>query len=174
MNRRAFLAGSVAMLGMPIMTEALQPPKVARVGYLAAVSAAADAPRAEAFRQGLRDLGYVEGQVITIAYRYEASNFERLPELAAELLRFKIDVLVTVTTNAAIAGKNAAGPVPLVFMGVTDPVGAGLVESLPRPGGNRTGITNIASVLTAKRLELLKEVLPKLSRVAVLWDPQGP
>ena len=173
MNRRTFLFGSVAMLAAPDVA-AQQAQKVARVGYLAAVSSAADAPRAEAFRQGLRDLGYIEGQNISIAYRYEASNFERLPELAAELVRLKIDVLVTVTTNAAIAGKNAAGTVPLVFMGVTDPVAAGLVESLARPGGNRTGITNIASALTAKRLELLKEVLPKLSRVAVLWDPHGP
>jgi putative tryptophan/tyrosine transport system substrate-binding protein len=158
----------------PLAAEAQHAGKVARVSYLAAVSAAADAPRAEAFRQELRDLGYVEGQNINIAYRYEPSMFERLPELAAELVRLKIDVLVTVTTNAAIAGKNAAGTVPLVFMGVTDPVAAGLVESLARPGGNRTGVTNIASVLTAKRLGLLKEVLPKLSRVAVLWDPHGP
>jgi putative tryptophan/tyrosine transport system substrate-binding protein len=164
----------LGLLAAPLAAEAQQAGNVARVGYLAAVSAAADAPRAEAFRQGLRDLGYVEGQNINIAYRYEPSMFERLPELAAELVRLKIDVLVTVTTNAAIAGKNAAGTVPLVFMGVTDPVAAGLVESLARPGGNRTGITNIASVLTAKRLGLLKEVLPKLSRVAVLWDPHGP
>jgi putative tryptophan/tyrosine transport system substrate-binding protein len=90
------------------------------------------------------------------------------------LLRLKIDALVTVTTNAAVAGKNAAGTVPLVFMGVTDPVAAGLVESLARPGGNRTGITNMASALTAKRLELLKQIVPKLNRLAVLWDPQGP
>jgi putative tryptophan/tyrosine transport system substrate-binding protein len=165
---------ALSLLAAPVAADAQQAGKVARVGYLAAVSAAADAPRAEAFRQELRDLGYVEGQNINIAYRYEPSMFERLPELAAELVRLKIDVLVTVTTNAAIAGKNAAGTVPLVFMGVTDPVAAGLVESLARPGGNRTGITNIASVLTAKRLGLLKEVLPKLSRVAVLWDPHGP
>ena len=170
----ALLPFVLALLVVLPVAQAQQAKKVAHVGYLAAVSAAADAPRAEAFRQGLRDLGYIEGQNITIEYRYEARTFERLPELAAELVRLKIDVLVTVTTNAAIAGKNAAGTVPLVFMGVTDPVGAGLVESLARPGGNRTGITNIASALTAKRLELLKEVVPKLSRVAVLWDPHGP
>jgi ABC-type uncharacterized transport system substrate-binding protein len=173
MDRRAFLGQLAGLLAAPLAAEAQQP-KVARVGYLAAVSAAADAPRANAFRQALRDLGYVERQNLTIEYRYEASKFDRLPELAAELVRLKIDVLVTVTTNAAIAGKNAAGAVPLVFMGVTDPVGAGLVESLARPGGNRTGITNIASALTAKRLELLKEIVPKLSRLAVLWDPNGP
>ena len=174
MNRREFLVGLGTVLATPHAAAPQEVKKLARVGYLAAVSAAADAPRAEAFRQGLRDLGYIEGQNINVLYRYEASAFERLPELAAELLRLKIDVLVTVTTNAAIAGKNVAGTVPLVFMGVTDPVAAGLVESLARPGGNRTGITNMASALTAKRLELLKQIVPKLHRLAVLWDPQGP
>ena len=167
-----FAASSLLLLALVV--EAQEAKKVARVGYLAAVSAAADAPRAEAFRQGLRELGYIEGQNLSIAFRYESTMFDRLPELAAELVRLKIDVLVTVTTNAAIAGKNAAGAVPIVFMGVTDPVGAGLVDSLPRPGGTRTGITNMAAALTAKRLQLLKEVLPRLSRLAVLWDPNGP
>jgi ABC-type uncharacterized transport system substrate-binding protein len=136
------------LLAAPLAVQAQQA-KVAHVGYLAAVSAAADAPRANAFRQGLRDLGYVEGQNLTIEYRYEASKFDRLPELAAELVRLKIDVLVTVTTNAAITGKNAAGAVPLVFMGVTDPVGAGLVESLARPGGNRTQAASASSAARA-------------------------
>jgi putative ABC transport system substrate-binding protein len=98
----------------------------------------------------------------------------RLPELAAELVGQKPDVLVAVTTNAALAVKKATAAIPIVFMGVTDPVTAGLVESLPRPGGNTTGITNIAAILTGKRLELLKETIPKVSRVAVLWDPQAP
>jgi len=153
--------------------EAQQPKKVTRVGYLAAVSASADAPRLEAFRQGLRDLGYVEGQNVTIDFRH-TDKFERLPDLAADLVRLKIDVLVAVTTNAALAAKNATNTIPIVFMGVTDPVVAGLVDSLARPGGNSTGITNIAAILTGKRLELLKETVPKLSRVAVLWDPQAP
>ena len=170
----ALLPFVLALLVVLPVAQAQQAKKVAHVGYLAAVSAAADAPRAEAFRQGLRDLGYIEGQNITIEYRYEARTFERLPELAAELVRLKIDVLVTVTTNAAIAGKNAAGTVPLVFMGVTDPVGAGLVESLARPGGNRTGITNIASALTAKRLELLKrsrsQAVPGRRLVGSTWS----
>ena len=144
------------------------------VGYLAAVSAAADAPRLEAFRQGLRDLGYIEGQNLIIEYRHEGSGFERLPELAAELVGHKPDVLVAVTTNAAQAAKQATTTIPIVFMGVTDPVTAGLVESLARPGGNTTGITNMAAILTSKRLELFKETLPKLSRVAVLWDPHAP
>jgi putative ABC transport system substrate-binding protein len=160
------LAGAVA--------QAQQPKKLARIGYLAAVSASADAPRLEAFRQGLRDLGHIEGQNIVIEYRHEARGFERLPELAAELVAQKPDVLVAVTTNAALAVKKTTGTIPIVFMGVTDPVTAGLVESLPRPGGNTTGITNIAAILTGKRLELLKETIPKVSRVAVLWDPQAP
>jgi putative tryptophan/tyrosine transport system substrate-binding protein len=148
--------------------------KIPRIGYLAAVSPAADAPRKDAFRQGLRDLGYIEGENIFIEYRHEDQNFERLPELAAELVRLKTDVFVTVTTNAALAARNANKSIPHVFMGVTDPVAAGLVDSLPRPRGNSTGITNMAAILSGKRLELLKEIIPKLSRVAVLWDPQAP
>jgi putative ABC transport system substrate-binding protein len=141
---------------------------------LAAVSASADAPRLEAFRQGLRDLGYIEGQNIIIEYRHEGLGFERLPNLAAELVRLNIDVLVAVTTNAALAAKKAAGTIPIVFMGITDPIAAGLVESLARPGGNSTGVTNMAAILTGKRLEFLKNAIPKVSRVAVLWDPQAP
>ena len=151
-----------------------QSKKIPRIGYLGAASASADAPRAEAFRQGLRDLGYIEGRNIIIDYRYEERAFERLPNMAAELVSLKIDVFVTVTTNAALAAKNATRTIPIVFLGVTDPVAAGLVDSLAHPGGNRTGITNMASVLTGKRLELIKETIPKLSRVAVLWDPQAP
>ncbi len=166
------LCALLLALGVPV--DAQQPKKISRVGYLAAVSAAADAPRLEAFRQGLRDLGYIEGQNLIIEYRHEGSGFERLPELAAELVGQKPDVLVAVTTNAAQAAKQATTTIPLVFMGVTDPVTAGLVESLARPGGNTTGITNMAAILTGKRLELLKETIPQVSRVAVLWDPQSP
>jgi putative ABC transport system substrate-binding protein len=154
--------------------QAPQPKKIPRVGYLAAVSAAADAPRLEAFRQGLRDLGYIEGQNILIDYRHESGGFELLPDLAAELIRLNIDVLVAVTTNAALAAQKTTRTVPIVFMGVTDPITAGLVDSLARPGRNSTGITNMAAILTGKRLELLKETIPKVRRVAVLWDPQAP
>jgi len=148
--------------------------KIPRIGYLAAVSATADAPRLAAFRQGLRELGYVEGQTIQIEYRHESDDLKRLPEHAAELVRMNIDLLVAVTSNAAVAAKKSTSTVPIVFMGVTDPIATGLAESLARPGGNITGITNVAAVLTGKRLELLKEVLPKLTRVAVLWDPKAP
>ena len=171
--RVLFSAGAL-LLTLGMSAEAQPPKKVSRVGYIAAVSATADAPRLEAFRQGLRELGYVEGQNIVIEYRHEAGGFERLPELVAELIRQKPDVLVAVTTNAALATRRATTTIPIVFMGVTDPVTAGLVDSLSRPGGNTTGITNIAAILTGKRLELLKETIPALSRVAVLWDPQAP
>jgi len=153
---------------------AAEQPKIPHVGYLAAVSASADAPRLEAFRQGLRELGYIEGQNILIEYRHESRGFDPLPALAAELLRLKINVLVAVTTNAALAAKKSTSTVPIVFMGVTDPISAGLAETLARPGGNSTGITNMAATLTGKRLELLKETFPKTHRVAVLWDPQAP
>jgi len=148
--------------------------KIPRIGYLAAVSAAADAPRLEAFRQEFRELGYVEGQNLLVDYRHLDRDFDRLPALAAELVAGKIDVLVAVTTNAALAAKGAAGTIPVVFMGVTDPIAAGLVQSLPRPGANVTGITNMAATLAGKRLELLQDTLPKVTRVAVLWDPKAP
>jgi putative ABC transport system substrate-binding protein len=154
--------------------QAQQKKRIPRIGYLAAVSATADAPRMQAFRQGLRDLGYVEGQNIIIDYRHLDRDFEQLPGLAAELLASNIDVLVAVTTNAALAAKRSTTTIPVVFMGVTDPIAAGLAESLARPGGNSTGITNMAAILTGKRLELLKEALPKVTRVAVLWDPKAP
>jgi putative ABC transport system substrate-binding protein len=166
------LCALLLALGIPV--EAQQPKKIARLGYLAAVSAAADAPRLEAFRQGLRDLGYIEGQNLFIEFRHEGGGFGRLPELAAELVGQKPDVLVAVTTNAAQAAKKATTTIPIVFMGVTDPVTTGLVDSLAQPGGNITGITNMAAILTSKRLELFKETLPTVSRVAVLWDPQAP
>ncbi|MEJ8824760.1 ABC transporter substrate-binding protein [Variovorax humicola] len=158
----------------PLVGAQAQPRKIPRIGYLAAVSATADAPRLEAFRQGLRELGYVEGQSIQIDYRHESLDLQRLPALAAELVRKDVDVLVAVTSNAAVAAKKTTSTIPIVFMGVTDPIGAGLAESLARPGGNTTGITNVAGALAGKRLELLKELNPAVSRVAVLWDPRAP
>src|SRR5207342_3063749 len=129
---RALFSLGALLLALALPVDAQPPRKMSRVGYLAAVSAAADAPRLEAFRQGLRDLGYVEGQNIVIEYRHEGGGFERLPDLAAELVRQKPDVLVAVTTNAALAVRRATTTIPIVFMGVTDPVTAGLVESLVR------------------------------------------
>jgi putative ABC transport system substrate-binding protein len=170
--RRLFLGALLCALASSVAAQPTK--KVPRIGYLAAVSASADAPRLAAFRQGLRELGYVEGQTIQIDYRHESLDLQRLPEHAAELVRMNIDVLVAVTSNAAVAAKKTTATVPIVFMGVTDPIATGLAESLARPGGNATGITNVAADLAGKRLELLKEVLPTTTRVAVLWDPKAP
>jgi putative ABC transport system substrate-binding protein len=169
---RATIVLAIALAAAPV---AAQAPKVLRIGYLAAVSLSADTPRLQAFRQGLRELGYVEGRDVIIDYRHEDRSLDRLPALAAELVAMKPDVLVGVTTNAALAVKEAAGTLPVVFMGVTDPVSAGLVASLGHPGGNATGVTNMAAVLTGKRLEYLKATLPPgMTHIAVLWDPQAP
>ncbi|HXK30570.1 MAG TPA: ABC transporter substrate-binding protein [Candidatus Binatia bacterium] len=174
--KKAFvgLALSAVLLALSFPSEAQQPAKIQRIGYLTANSAAAEQVRLEPFRQGLRARGYVERQNIAIEYRYTDGKYELLPEFAAELVRLKVDVLVAVTTNAALAAKNATSTIPIVFLGVSDPIAAGLIDSLPHPGGNITGLTNIAPVLSGKRLELIKETVPKLSRVAVLWDPKNP
>lgn len=172
---RLFAASLIVGLALTSAVALAQPaPKIPRVGYLAAVSLSADTPRLQAFKQGLRELGYIEGTNIIVDYRHEDRSLDRLPALAAELLVLKPDVLVGVTTNAAIAAKKVAGTLPVVFMGVTDPVGAGLVQSLAHPGGNATGVTNMAAILTGKRLEYLKATLPGVTRIAVLWDPKAP
>jgi putative tryptophan/tyrosine transport system substrate-binding protein len=168
------ICGAVLVLTAFASTHVMRSNKVRRIGYLAAVSVAADTPRLEAFRQGMRGLGYVEGQNIIIDYRHESADFSRLSDHAAELVRLKAELIVTVTTNAALAAKKTIGALPMVFMGVTDPVAAGLVHSLAQPGANRTGVTNMAAILTGKRLELLKEILPGARRIAVLWDPEAP
>ncbi len=174
MKRKITVLALCAMLfAFSFPATAQQPKKVPRVGYLAAVSASADAPRLEAFGKVCVISAILRDRTSPLIPDMR-SKFDRLPDLASELVHLKIDVLVAVTTNAALAAKNATKTIPIVFMGVTDPVVAGLVESLARPGGNSTGITNIAAILTGKRLELLKETVPKLSRVAVLWDPQAP
>ena len=158
------------VLGLP--GQAQPNARIARLGVLEANSAAVGARRIEALRQGLRDLGHVEGQNTTIEYRYADGKLDRIPGLAAELVQLKVDVLVVSSTPGALAAKNATKTIPIVFFGVTDPVGAGLVPSLARPAENITGLTNVAAVLSGKRLELLKETVPKISRVAVLWDPK--
>ena len=175
MSRKVFALYCLLMTVLPMtgLTEAQQP-KVRRLGYLTANSAAVEKPRLEPFLQALRALGYVEGQNLLIEYRFTDGKFDRLPEIAAALVKSKINVLIANTTNAAVAAKNATRDLPVLFIGVSDPVGAGLIDSLPHPGGNITGLTNIAPALAGKRLELLKEIAPRLSRVAVLWDPKNP
>jgi putative ABC transport system substrate-binding protein len=154
------------------VVEAQQPAKIPKIGWLAAT--ATSATGLEWLQRELRKLGYVEGKNIAFESRHAEDNFDRLPALADELVRLKVDVLVTPSTPAAQAAKNATKTIPVVFLGVSDPVVAGLVDSLARPGGNVTGFSNIAPVLAGKRLELLKETVPKLTRVAVLWDPKAP
>jgi ABC-type uncharacterized transport system substrate-binding protein len=168
------LALGAVLFALSFPAHAQQPAKAPRIGLLAGSSSSGESPRVEAFRQGLRDLGHVEGKNIAIEYRYANARFDKLPALADELIRLKLDVLVASTTPAVQAAKNATRTIPIVFFGVFDPVAAGLVDSLARPGGNVTGFTNIATTLAGKRLELLKETVPKLSRVAVLYDPKSP
>ncbi len=152
--------------------EAQQPAGIPRIGILIAPSASILSARVEAFRQRLRELGYVEGKNIVIEYRYAEGKLERLPDLAAELVRLKVDVIVT-AGPATLAAKKASATIPIVFAAANDPVGTGLVSSLARPGGNITGLSIMAPDLDGKRLELLKEAFPKVARVAFLWQPAG-
>jgi putative ABC transport system substrate-binding protein len=156
----------------PVFIAAAQPQaKVAKIGWLGERGSGSGR---ELFRGELAELGYVVGKNVIIEYRYAENKLDRLPALADELVQLKVDVLVTNSTTAALAAKNATRTVPIVFFGVSDPVATGLVDSLARPGGNITGFTSISTVLAGKRLELLKETVPKLSRVSVLRDPQDP
>jgi putative ABC transport system substrate-binding protein len=155
------------------LADAQQPVKVPRIGNLSPGSSYAS-PNREAFRQGLRDLGYVEGKNILIEYRYAEGKSDRLRGLAAELVRLKVDVIVTTGGQASRAAKATTTTIPIVFTLVSDPVGEGLVASLARPGGNLTGLSSVSQDLSGKRLELLKEAIPKVSRVAVLYDPNDP
>ena len=161
---------SVLLFALCSTAEAQQPTKVPRIGYLQIDSRLG--PQAEAFLQGLRDLGYVERKNIVIEYRGDPERREdRLPGLAADLVRLKVDVIVALDPPAARAAMNATKTIPIVMRSTADPVRAGFVASLARPGGNITGLTSISTELYGKRLELLKEVIPRLSRVGVLWNP---
>jgi len=153
---------------------AQQPKKVPRIGYLSNTSPSADSARYEAFRQGLRELGYVAGKNVVIEYRYTEGKSDRLPALAAELVRLRVDVVVTGGGATTRAAKEATTTIPIVFAQDGDPVASGFVASLARPGGNITGLSNFAPELNGKRLELLKEIVPKLSRVAVLGTSTVP
>jgi putative ABC transport system substrate-binding protein len=174
-DRRTFLAGTGAVLLVaPLAAQAQAPGKVARVGYVFARVSSADQRLWDTARQGLRELGYVEGQNIKLEVRWADGRSELLPELVAELVRSKVDVLVVATTPGALAAKNATRTIPIVFVSVGDPVGNGLVASLARPGANLTGLGLLNPEVSGKRLELLKESLPSISRVAVLTNPGNP
>jgi putative ABC transport system substrate-binding protein len=168
MNRNIFsVALCVLFLALGVSAEAQQPKKVPRIGYLASIGAAPN----KAFLQGLHDLGYVEGKNIFIEFRTTEGKSERLPKLAAELVRLKVDVIVADNSGEVRAAKNATATIPIVMRAVADPIALGLVASLAHPGGNITGIAALAPELSGKRLELLKEVIPELSRVAFFIPP---
>src|SRR5262245_3463653 len=171
-----FLTLAAMLFALNYSASAQQPKKIPRIGYLSPSSAATDSTRSEAIRLALRELGYIEGQNIAIEYRYAEGKRDRFPELAAELVRLKVDIIVVAGGNRIIpAAKNATKTIPIVMTGGgLDPVEAGFVESLARPGGNVTGLTDLGTELGGKRLELLKEAVPKVARVAVLYDPANP
>ena len=165
---------AVTILVASLAAEAQQPKNVPRIGFLSAASAASISARREAFRQGLRELGYVEGTNIIMEYRYAEGKLERLSELAAELVRLKVDVLVTAGPTATRPAKEAISTIPIVMAFDSDPVGNGFVASLARPGGNITGLSTLSPEISGKQLELLQEIVPSLLRVAVLGNALVP
>ena len=163
-------------LGAPLATEAQAPPKEPRVGYLS-IGSASDPRRVaiyEAFRQSLRDRGYIENRNISIERRFAEGNYDRLPGLGAELVRRRVDVIAAYSTPAAKAALGATKSIPIVMSGVVDPVATGLVVGLARPGGNVTGLSLMAPEIVGKQMQLLKELIPRVSRIAVLWNPANP
>jgi putative tryptophan/tyrosine transport system substrate-binding protein len=167
-DRRRTLVVMLALLAVPLAAAAQQPAKGTRIGYLSALSVSADATHSEAFRQGLRDLGYVEGHTAVIEARYADGRVEGLPALAAELVRLNVEVIVATPTSAVRAAQQATQTIPIVMPFSGDPVGEGLVAGLARPGGNITGFSAMVAEMAAKRVEFLKAMVPDMSRVAFL------
>jgi putative tryptophan/tyrosine transport system substrate-binding protein len=166
---------AVVLLALGVIAQAQQSKKVPRIGYLSNNDPATESARSEAFRAGLRELGYIEGQSIAIEYRYTEGKVDRLPDLAAELVRLKVDIIVVGGNSPIRAAKNATETIPIVMTGIgPDPVEAGFIESLARPGGNVTGLTNLNRELGGKRLELFKEAVSKVARVSVLYEQANP
>ena len=175
MSKRNFVfALGAIFLTLSYPSEAQQPTKVPRIGFLAGVSPSAISARLESFRHGLRELGYVEGKNIVVEDRYAQGKLDRLRELASELVRLKVDVIVSAGPQATRAAKEATSTIPIVMAQDFDPVGTGFVASLARPGGNITGLSTLSPEISGKQLELLKETVPKLSRVAVLGNSTSP
>jgi ABC-type uncharacterized transport system substrate-binding protein len=174
-GRRQFigaLGGAAAT--WPLAARAQQSEKVPRIGLLSPFSSSDAGPWYKAFLQGLRDLGWVYGKTILIEYRYADGRNDRLPELVADLIRLKVDIIVTSVTGDSLAAKNATKEIPIVMAAAGDPVATGIVESLARPGGNVTGLSQMTPDVTGKRLELLKEIAPNISSIAVLFNPEDP
>jgi putative ABC transport system substrate-binding protein len=177
MSRRVFVSGFllVAVLMLRVVAvQAQEQKKAPRIGFLGNSTAALEANLVGPFRDGLRNLGYVEGRNIVIEYRWAEGKYERFPALVAKLIASKVDLIVTAGTPASLAVKEATTSIPLVMIAVGDPVGTGLITSLAHPGGNVTELTSIAADLEGKRLDLLREVVPTLSHVAVFWNPSSP
>ena len=176
MSGKIFLWMLATVLLTTVAVDAQQPKKLTRIGYVSSLDPAHESARAEGIRQALRELGYIEGQNIDIEYRYSEGKTDRASELAAELVRLKVDIMVVAGGIHWIrAAKNATKTIPIVMVGAgNDPVEAGLIESLARPGANITGLTNLGAKLGGKRLELLKEAVPKVARVAVIYHPATP
>jgi putative ABC transport system substrate-binding protein len=174
MNKAGWSSILVATLVLVfgVAADAQQPTKVPRIGFLDASTASGIAVLVDAFRQEMSKLGWIEGKNITIEYRFAEQKLERLPELAADLVRLKVDLIV-VSGGTSLAAKKATSTIPIVMATVTDPVGTGLVASLARPGGNVTGNSTLVPELNTKRLEILKDAVTKLSRVGVLWLSGG-
>jgi putative ABC transport system substrate-binding protein len=173
-NKIITLALCAMLFALCFPADAQQPTKGPRIGYVFNLSSTAAAARSEAFRQGLRELGYVEGKNIVIEWRYAEGKLDRIAALAAELVRLKVDIIVTSGPSVTRAAKEATVTIPIVMTFDSDPVGDGFVASLARPGGNITGLSSLAPELSGKRLEILREVVPKLSRLVVLWTSTAP
>jgi ABC transporter substrate binding protein len=174
MRRRHFITLLGGAAAWPLAARAQQLGKVARIGFLGAASASGYASQVEGFRLGLRDLGYIEGRNIVIEYRWAEGKYERLPELAADLIRSDVDVIVTHGTPGSLAAKQVTATIPIVMAAIGDPVATGIVTSVSRPSGNITGLSFFNPELNAKRIELLKEVMPRITHVAVLINADNP
>ena len=174
MRRREFIAMVGSAAALPLAAQAQPTEKMRRVGWLSPGARASDENFLASFRDGLRELGWVVGQNVAIEGRWAEGKFERLPELAAELVRQNVDVIVASVTQASLAAKRATATIPIVMVGVGDPLGSGLVDSLARPGANVTGPSSMLAEASGKQLALLKETIPKASTVAVLWNPANP
>jgi putative ABC transport system substrate-binding protein len=174
LSHRVIQFGLVAMLlSLSFPAEAQQSGKIFRIGFLDPSTASGSAVRLDAFRQEMSTLGWIEGKNIAIEYRFAEQKIERLPELAVELVRLKVDLIVVPGNPTAWAAKRATTTIPIVMTNAADPVGAGLVASLARPGGNVTGNSGLTPELITKRLEILKDTIPRLSRVGLLRSPRG-
>jgi putative tryptophan/tyrosine transport system substrate-binding protein len=174
MKRREFIIVLGSAAAWPVVGRAAQSGAVPKIGYLSpGSSVVGPLARHDAFLKGLAELGYADGKNIAIEYRFADGAFDRLPSLATDLVELKVDVIVAVVTQASLAAKNATKTIPVVMVSVSDPVGSGLVASLPRPGANITGTSSMTAEVAGKSLELLKEVIPALSQAAVLWNPSN-